>query len=52
MNAYIYVNSSFQNVLGFKYVGVTLTNTNEVHKEKRNLGNISYCTVEKCYQPV
>ena len=43
-------NLSFENVEKFRYLGVTVTNTNDIREEiKRriNMGNVSYYSLEK-----
>ena len=48
-------NLSFENVEKFIYLGVTVTNANNIREEiKRriNMGNACYYSLEKIYRPV
>ena len=45
-------NVSFKKVKKFKYLGVAITNTNDIREENKrriNMGNPCYYSLEKCY---
>ena len=44
------VNLSFENVEKFRYLGITVTNTNDIREEIKcriNMGNVCYYSLEK-----